>query len=377
MSTIRISQLTPIPTLNSNTANVLFVVRDSETGIDGRVSGLSLANGLYANNVLNVGNNSVVIPNTIAQFAGAGEAYVQTNLLNSDNGGSADYVVTANTGNDTTYFIDVGYANKDFIPGSEYNSLGNSISPLDGYVYVQGKQGNLGGNLTIGTTSTGTEVRFIVSGGTEENVSAKLTSSQFVLNREVHFGDGTTQNTSFLSAATYANAAFLQANASFLVANTPSNVANSASVYANSAFLQANSAYNKANAAIANTNTIITAGDLVISGALYAANTIRTPNIFPNSQTAITLSFTNSSLEKVNTATGLTITLTNFIAGKFIDLYITNTDNSQHTITHGCSSINSSMGSTSFNLAANRTAYLRYASLDGNLANTFVSAVYS
>ena len=88
------------------------------------------------------------------------------------------------------------------------------------------------------------------------------------------------------------------------------------------------------------------------------------------------LSFTNSALEKVNTATGLTITLANFIPGKFIDLFITNTDNSQHTITHGCSAINSSVGATTFNLGATRTAHLRYASLDGDLANTYVAVTY-
>lgn len=398
MATSRISQLTPIPTLNPNTANVAIVATDKQTGVSGRISATALANGLYANNVLNVGNNAVVLPNTIAQFAGTGDAYVQVNMLNNNNGGTADYVATANTGNDTTYFIDVGYSNKDFAPGSEYNSLGNSISPLDGYIYVQGKQGDVGGNLAIGTTSTGTELRFIVGGGTAENVAAKLSATAVTINRTIHFGDGTTQNTSFAAAASYANSAYLQANtpshvansaaiyanvafvqanAAFLTANTPSNVANSASIYANGAFIQANSAYNKANAALANTASITTSGDLVVSGALYAANTIRTPNIFPGSQTAITLSFTNSSLEKVNTATGLTITLTNFVTGKFIDLFITNTDNSQHTITHGCSATNSSVGATSFNLAATRTAYLRYASLDGNLANTFVAIVYA
>ena len=136
-------------------------------------------------------------------------------------------------------------------------------------------------------------------------------------------------------------------------------------------------AWNTANNALANTDGVRTAGSLTVTGAFYAANTIRTPTIYPGSQTSITLSFTNSALEKVNTATGLTVTLSNFIPGKFIDLYVTNVDNSQHTITHGCSALNSSMGATSFNLAASRTAYLRYASLDGDLANTFVTATYN
>ena len=135
-------------------------------------------------------------------------------------------------------------------------------------------------------------------------------------------------------------------------------------------------AWTTANNALANTDGVKTAGSLTVTGPFYAANTIRTPNVYPGSQTAINLSFTNSSLEKVNTASGLTITLANFVTGKFLDLFITNTDNSQHVITHGCSAINSSVGATTFNLGAAHTAYLRYACLGGDLANTYVAIVY-
>ena len=119
MATLKISQLTPIAPLNSNTANVVFVATDTQSGVSGKISAHTLATGLYANNILNVGNNAVTLPNTVAQFAAAGDSYVQTNLVNTNDGGSADIVVTANTGTDSTYFIDVGYANKDYEAGSE------------------------------------------------------------------------------------------------------------------------------------------------------------------------------------------------------------------------------------------------------------------
>ena len=401
MATSKISNLNTIAPLNSNTANVYFVATDKQSGVSGKVSGTTLANGLYAYNILNVGNTEVIFPNVVSQFAKNGESYIQVNLLNTADGGSADYVATANTGTDTTYFIDMGYANKNFVPGSEYNSLGNSIQPLDGYLYVQGPllnpSSNIGGNLVIGTTTTNTHLGLIVGGGTTSNVVAQLYQNQIVLNRTVVFGDGTTQNTSADSARTYANGAFIKSNAAFLQANTTSSVANSASLYANGAFVQANAsftlannilgidatqnnniglAWTTANNALANTDGVKTAGSLTVTGPFYAANTIRTPNIYPGSQTAINLSFINSSLEKVNTASGLTVTLANFVTGKFLDLFITNTDNSQHVITHGCSAINSSVGATTFNLGAAHTAYLRYACLGGDLANTYVAIAY-
>ena len=151
MATSKISNLNTIAPLNSNTANVYFVATDKQSGVAGKISGTTLANGLYAYNTLNVGNTEVIFPNVVSQFAKNGESYIQVNLLNTADGGSADYVATANTGTDTTYFIDMGYANKNFVPGSEYNSLGNSIQPLDGYLYVQGPllnpSSNIGGNL--------------------------------------------------------------------------------------------------------------------------------------------------------------------------------------------------------------------------------------
>jgi hypothetical protein len=77
---------------------------------------------------LNVGNNATILPNTVAQFALAGESYIQTNLVNTNDGGTADIVVTANTGTDSTYFLDAGFANKDYVPGTEYNNIGDIIT---------------------------------------------------------------------------------------------------------------------------------------------------------------------------------------------------------------------------------------------------------
>ncbi len=201
-----------------------------------------------------------------------------------------------------------------------------------------------------------------------------------------------TANASYASQNTtsaFANGAFVTANASYESQNTTATFANAAFTRANSGYEQANSAasfangaFTQANTSLQNTSTIVVntnltvPGILTVNGPLYAANTIRTPNIFPGSQTAIDIGFSNSSMVKANIAADLVVTLSSFVPGKFTDVIITNTSGQQRTITHGCTEINSSMGATTFNLAATRTCYLRYFSFNNDLANTYVAATY-
>lgn len=194
MSTIKISQLPLISVLNSNTTNTLFVAVDVPSGITGQFTSHTLAQGLYSNEVLNVGKNQQNLPNTIAQFSLSGESYVQTNLVNYSDGGTADIVVTANVGSggtDSTNFIDMGYANKLYQPGSEFNNIGNAIYPLDGYLYVQGTTGSPTGNLVIGTTTPSSTLRFIAGGGANSNIVASMTSSNVTFLRDVYISGNT------------------------------------------------------------------------------------------------------------------------------------------------------------------------------------------
>ena len=270
MSTIKISQLPILGAISTNTSNNLFLMVDTANVRDVQITGTTLAQGLYANNILNVGTNQQNLPNTIAQFALGGQSYIQTNLVNTNDGGSADVVVTANVnsgGSDSTNFIDMGYANKLYQPGSEFNNIGTAISPLDGYLYVQGTTGSLGGNLIIGTTTSNTELRFIAGGGTASNVVAKMTSVGLVMNTQssITFGDGTKQLTAS-NPANYSTSAFAQANTAGAntVISSGVDATQNTWISSNSAFTQA--AFLKANNALANTNGVITAGDITVTG---------------------------------------------------------------------------------------------------------------
>jgi hypothetical protein len=260
MSTIKISQLPVVSAISSNTSNTLFVGVDVPSLTTFQMTAHVLAQGLYSNEVLNVGNNPNTLPNTTAQFAASGESYIQTNLVNTNDGGSADIVVTANAGSggtDSAYFIDMGFVNKNYQPGSEFNNIGTAVSPLDGYLYVQGlNSSSNGGNLIVGSTSSNGQLKFIVGGGTSANIVARMTSNSLTLNTQSRliFGDGTIQTTASASNA-YSQAAFTQANAAFVQANTANTLAQAG--------------FNKANSAVQNT-AVIQLQSLTLTGNLVA-----------------------------------------------------------------------------------------------------------
>jgi hypothetical protein len=295
MSTVKISALPAITQLNANTSNTLFLGVDIPTGVTGKMTAHILAQGLFSNEILNVGQNQQNLPNTVAQFSLSGNSYIQTNLVNTNDGGTADIVITANTGSggtDSTYFTDLGFANKSVQPGLEFNNLGTALSPLDGYLYVQGAAvggpAANGGNLLIGTTSTNTEIRFIGGGYNASNIVAKITGDGFkmVNGHPIYFTDGTTQNTAAASNA-YSQSAFATANsasANTIVSQgvdlTQNTSIQSSFNQANSANALAQSAFNKANNALANTTGTF-AGDLTITGNTFAQK-INTSNLFVN-----------------------------------------------------------------------------------------------
>jgi hypothetical protein len=407
MSTIKITQLPVLAVLNSNTSNTLFVGVDVPSDTTGKFTATTLAQGLFSNNALVVGSNPILLTNTVAQFSGTDSNYVQVNLQNYSNTGAGDMVITADVGTDTGGFIDLGINNSQWNP-VVYGQT--SQFPLDGYLVVDGPVANATGNLVIGTANPGTNVVFAVGGQYANNISAKITANGLVLNTQsyITFSDGTVQLTAvsntFVSAndaATLqaaknfansvvsfqsgtlsntinvvynqANAAFAEANAAFAAGNTTSGTLTVVSGVANIALYNSTSGWNLANTSLQNTATITTNSALIVTGALYAANTIRTPLVFPGSQTAITINFSNSSMLKCNVAAALTVSLANYVPGKFVDLLIVNTSATPQTITHGLAAINSTVNATTFSMAGTSTAYLRYFSIASDIGNTFVS----
>jgi len=114
----------------------------------------------------------------VAQFSGNANSYSQINFQNIDPGvaSTTDYIATADNGNDTAHFIDMGIAGGSYVPGS-YNSLGNSLNANDGYVYVQGSGTGQTGNLVIGTNEANGVVRIIANGSNTANIVAEFSKT--------------------------------------------------------------------------------------------------------------------------------------------------------------------------------------------------------
>lgn len=206
------------------------------------------------------------LPNLIAQFTSNSSTYTQVNQQNIDPNGSADFVITADVGNDLTFYTDVGMS------GSQYNfydGYDTPFEPLTGYFLVQGNTGQVGGNMIIGTTTPSTNIRFLVGGFENSNVVLNLDASGL----EVVQGELTSATTTRIfnvanNSFAQANNAYGRANAAIGQANNAFGVANSGFAQANNAFGHANNAYGRANSGFYQANI---AFDSANSG-FYQAN---------------------------------------------------------------------------------------------------------
>lgn len=287
MSTVKISQLPNLTRLDSNTSNTILVGIDNSTSVTSKFTAKTLAESLYSNTALNVGNNAIILPNVIAQFVGNSSAYLQTNLQNKTPSGSADHVITADVGTDERNYIDLG------IHGStSSDAIFTSILPLDGYLYVQGNTAtSTGGNLIIGTTTAGRTVNIIAGGPGSDKVQVKIsTDGVNLVAKPLKFADGSSQNTSTESTGPFANSAFVRANSGFGVANSAAlyangafSASNSASVFANGAFGASNSASSYANSAFIQANAVFSqSNNQVWPQANAAFNTANSAALYAN-----------------------------------------------------------------------------------------------
>jgi hypothetical protein len=122
------------------------------------------------------------LANAIADFTSSVNGYGQLNVRNSLSGtnASGDVVITANTGNDTSNFIDLGINNTGFTTSSWTIN-----GALDGYLYTSD------GNLSIGAASA-TKYLSLFAGGT-------LATNEQVRVTTTGVGIGTTNVTSKLT----------------------------------------------------------------------------------------------------------------------------------------------------------------------------------
>lgn len=110
--------------------------------------------------------------NVVAQFSANADSYTQINFQNISSGtlASADYIITADNGTDSTYFVDLGIASSNH---SDPDFFGDTSTSNDAYLYVVGTDsagpGDSGaGNLILGSTN-GT-IKMFVGNTAQANV---------------------------------------------------------------------------------------------------------------------------------------------------------------------------------------------------------------
>jgi hypothetical protein len=130
---------------------------------------------------------------------------------------------------------------------------------------------------------------------------------------------------------------------------------------------------------IPKTNTVtkiatFNATEALFTGTVYPQKGfIYTPRVVSGNTTSAVIDFSTDSLVKLTCNADCSLSFTNYTAGKVVEVWITNLSGSQHTVTHGCSALNATNNGTTKNLPASSSMHLKYFSVDGDLANTFVA----
>jgi len=117
------------------------------------------------------------LPTTVLQLTGNVNTYAQVNFqnLNSGTDASTDLVLTADNGNDTDGYINLG------IDSSNYNNPGfPGFYPNDGYLIHHTATGY--GNLVIFSHESGSAIKLHVGEYGDANVRATVTNNGFVVN---------------------------------------------------------------------------------------------------------------------------------------------------------------------------------------------------
>ena len=142
---------------------------DSDSGaliVDG---GVGVKGDIHSDGVIHMGNNPTVsLDNAVAYFTSDADAAVQIGLQNSSSASyaSSDYVATADNGNDTSKYLDLGINNSTY-DDPDYSATG----PNDGYLYVDG------GDLVLGTATGDTAIKFNIGGTQNTDIAGTWSES--------------------------------------------------------------------------------------------------------------------------------------------------------------------------------------------------------
>jgi hypothetical protein len=141
--------------------------------------------------IVDAGSGGTSFQNVIVA-KGNTNSYAQLNIQNTNSNASAssDVVATADNGNETTNYVDMGI-------NSSTNSANYFGGLNDAYLYSIGNGVNSGGNLYIGTAQASRDLAFLTGGGTKSSGSTMNNERMRILGTG-NIGIGTNSPTSTL-----------------------------------------------------------------------------------------------------------------------------------------------------------------------------------
>ena len=286
----------------------------------------------YLSQKLNVGVVPMVEYLNVAQFTANVPQYSQVynQNLSSNAGATTDFVAANDIGGESNNYIDIG------INSSGYSEPAYSIQYAnDGYVFING------GNLTVGTQSTGTDIVFHTDGTTANKEAGRVHLGRWILggadngvdklqvtgtatisgnlvagnvsatNLTNQFATLTANAATQANQITGANAAIVTANTamkSYVDAVTTAWTANATTQQGQIATLQSQVYSNTNTAAYLTTATISTTGNItagnVMATTLFHGSIVGVTGNFSGNVTA-----SNLSVGNVTTTTGSTVLL--------------------------------------------------------------------
>lgn len=137
-------------------------------------NGIVSANSLViTGNVLLGESLSFTPPGAALQYGGTANSYVQMVIQNKSSltNASSDYVVTADNGNDSSYYGDFGIASSTY-----YYAGFESILPNDTYVLSNG------GNLLLNAGSAGKSIKFVAGGSGTGDIVGQFSNTSLTVN---------------------------------------------------------------------------------------------------------------------------------------------------------------------------------------------------
>jgi hypothetical protein len=405
MSTVKLTELPLITSLDVNESNTIFVVVDTDSDTTAKITLSTLYSNVNSYLTSNAASANAVINSRITANADSANSVINTRITANvatlrgeitANADSANSVInTRITANATSTNA---FANLAFTVAN--NAIANTNGVLTaGDFYISG-DGFVNGTFTLANstfgatesamtiTATGT-VQTVSQPGTMLHITGKAnTPSRIIFDSFSTNGSAygivagrTARGTVVSPTATQNNDVLMRlaGNGWGTTGFAPLGVARidiiATENYTDSARGSKIVFYNIANGSntvqeIASFNAETVQFDGTVSptkGFIYV------PTILSGSQTAFTIDFSTTSLIKCDIAADCAITLSNYVHGKVVEVWITNTSGLNRTVTHGCTALNSTVNSTTVTVPATSSAYLRYFSIDGDNANTFVA----